>query len=113
MNEVLVDAVGFAALYLLLVALELPLGKSQPLDGVAVCQWGDRLGRKRSIHRRMVHLAGQLLNICLSHCNNDENNADDFEKRRYRTVMSVEKILSAVRSDDALLLTDHYTEFWS
>jgi len=114
LNEILIDAVGFAALYLLLVALELPLSKPQPLDGVAVCDWGDRLGRQRSVHRRMVHLAGQLFDLFQQHHDcNDKNLLSDVEQQGYVAVMSVEKILNAVRTDDTLLLTDHYTEFWS
>ena len=75
LQNILADAVGIAAAAVLLKAIEpnpqQPPGKTaggkNHLERVLGCNWGVVTGKQRSMRRRMVRIAGQLLQLFLLH----------------------------------------------
>ena len=117
LNSIVADSVGFAGLHVLFHALEVPLSKKISLERVPGCAWGDAEGKQRSVRRRMVHTAGRLLQLFLQYrdVRDDHSRGDTWEDMPsyVPSALNVESILQALRADDALLLSDHYTEFWT
>ena len=117
LQSILADAVGIAGCHVLLQAIE-PGPQQQgeadraiPLERVLGCSWGDVTGKQRSVRRRMVRIAGQLLQLSLPHYQSSSSISSPSQSPP--PSMSVDSIVKALRMDDTWLSSDHYTEFWS
>ena len=122
LQNILADAVGIAAAAVLLQAIEpdpqQPHGKTageNHLERVLGCNWGDVTGKQRSVRRRMVRIAGQLLQLFLLHQQRSVQSPAPLSPAVAPSPPSIsaDSVVKALRMDDVWLSSDHYTEFWS